>query len=196
MINLIFNKIYPKVFYFIYKRCFLSIKYGSKIFFPRLAMSKKVVCMGKNSTILQNSRIEAFANSINKNPKLYIGNNVSIQYYFTALIGDDIIIHDDVLLASNVKLISENHSTDPTINGSYCKQGLEVAKIEIDEGAWIGEGSCILPGVHIGKKSIVGAMSVVTKDVPDYSKVVGNPARIIKKFDFSSKKWEKINSNV
>ena len=50
----------------------------------------------------------------------------------------------------------------------------------IKKGAWIGAGSSILPGVTVGKYAIVGASAVVTKDVPDYAVVVGNPAKVIK----------------
>lgn len=55
--------------------------------------------------------------------------------------------------------------------------------VSIHDGAWIGAGALILPGVTVGRKSIVGAGSVVTKDVPDYSIVAGNPARIIGRTD-------------
>lgn len=50
----------------------------------------------------------------------------------------------------------------------------------------------VLPNVHIGKKSIIGAGSVVTKDIPEYCIAVGNPAKVIKKFDKKEKKWKQI----
>ena len=64
------------------------------------------------------------------------------------------------------------------------QQGLgEMIKPLIRQGAWIGAGATILPGVCVGKYAIVGAGSVVTKDVPDYAVVVGNPAKIVKMLD-------------
>lgn len=60
--------------------------------------------------------------------------------------------------------------------------------VRIEDGAWIGAGAIILPGVTIGIQSIVGAGSVVTRDVPDGCVVAGNPARVIKKFDLSASK--------
>jgi acetyltransferase-like isoleucine patch superfamily enzyme len=54
---------------------------------------------------------------------------------------------------------------------------------------WICANSSILAGVHIGEHVVVGAGSVVTKDIPPFSVVVGNPAKIIKKYDFQVKKW-------
>ena len=53
----------------------------------------------------------------------------------------------------------------------------------IKESAWIGAGATILPGVCVGRHAVVGAGSVVTKDVPDYAVAVGNPARVIKMLD-------------
>lgn len=53
----------------------------------------------------------------------------------------------------------------------------------IRKGAWIGAGATMLPGISIGKHAIVGAAAVVTKDVPDYAIVVGNPAKVVKTLD-------------
>ena len=61
--------------------------------------------------------------------------------------------------------------------------------IIIGDGVWIGQNAIILPGVSIGDKSIIGAGSVVTHDVPSYCVAVGNPARIIKKYSNTEKKW-------
>ena len=63
----------------------------------------------------------------------------------------------------------------------------------IGEGSWIGEKVCILSGVSIGKKCIIGAGSVVTKSIPSYSIAAGNPAKVLKVYNFESKRWEKYN---
>ena len=55
--------------------------------------------------------------------------------------------------------------------------------ILIKEDAWIGAGATILPGVCIGKHAVVGAGSVVTRDVPDYAVVVGSPAKVVRTLD-------------
>ena len=87
-----------------------------------------------------------------------------------------ITIKDNVMIAANAQIISNNH--DP-----YDLQILLCKPVVLEEGAWIGAGATILPGVRVGKHAIVGAMSVVTKDVPDYGVVVGNPAKIVKELD-------------
>ena len=63
----------------------------------------------------------------------------------------------------------------------------------IEDNVWIGESVSVLPGVRIGKNSIIGANSVVTKNIPENSIAVGNPARVIKKYNFETSFWEKIS---
>ncbi len=96
--------------------------------------------------------------------------------------GDDkgkIVIDDYVNIGHRVLVLARNHD--------YCHFNRErwdittEKPIHIKEGVWIGSGSIILGNVTIGKFSVVGAGSVVTKDVPDYTIVVGNPAKKIKK---------------
>lgn len=105
-----------------------------------------------------------------------IGKNVIINSNLLAMARGGITIEDNVMIAANVQLLSNNH--DP-----YDLWILTSKPILIKEFAWIGAGATILPGISIGRHSIVGASSVVTKDVPDYAVVVGNPAKIIKMLD-------------
>lgn len=102
-----------------------------------------------------------------------IGKNVFINSNLLAMARGGIIIEDHVQIAANVQLITNNH--DP-----YDRAVLLCKPIRIKKGAWIGAEATILPGVCVGEHAIVGAASVVTKDVPDYAVVVGNPAKIIK----------------
>ncbi|MDO4978293.1 MAG: DapH/DapD/GlmU-related protein [Eubacteriales bacterium] len=102
-----------------------------------------------------------------------IGRNVYINTNCLAMARGGITIEDGVQIAANVQLLTNNH--DP-----YERQVLTCKPIHIKENVWIGAGATILPGICIGKNAIVGAASVVTKDVPDYAVVVGNPAKIVK----------------
>lgn len=108
--------------------------------------------------------------------RMKIGNNVFINSNLLAMARGSITIEDDVQIAGNVSLLSNNH--DP-----YERMILPCKPILIQKGAWIGANVVILPGISIGKHSIVGAGSVVTKDVPNYAVVVGNPAKVIKTLD-------------
>lgn len=102
-----------------------------------------------------------------------IGKNVLINSNLLAMARGGITIEDNAMLAANVQLISNNH--DP-----YDLWTLPCKPVLVKEYAWIGAGATILPGVCVGKHAIVGAGSVVTKDVPDYAVAVGNPAKVIK----------------
>lgn len=100
-------------------------------------------------------------------------------------------IGKNVSCAGNVFITSENHGLNP-MTKSFNDNELEFSDVEIEDGVWIGEKVIILPGVTIGKKSIIGAGSVVTKDIPPYSIAVGNPAKIIKQWDFSKCEYKRI----
>lgn len=108
--------------------------------------------------------------------KLVIGKNCYINSNFLAMSRGGITIGDEVQIAANVQLLSNNH--DP-----YDRQILTCKPIVINDGAWIGAGASIISGVTIGKYAIVGAASVVTHDVGDYEVVVGNPAKVIRTLD-------------
>lgn len=78
------------------------------------------------------------------------------------------------------------------ITTNFKTQGFDISEIIVDEDAWIGSNCVILPNVHIGRHSVLGAGSIATKDIPDYSVAVGNPAKVIKQYDFEKSKWIRI----
>jgi acetyltransferase-like isoleucine patch superfamily enzyme len=111
--------------------------------------------------------------------KIKVGSNVYIGEYCVLTSNEEIEIGDNALISPHNDIVDFNHVyQDPTkpVN----EQGVIAKKITIQEDAWIGSGSKILMGVTIGKGAIIGAGSVVTKDVPPYHVVVGNPAKTIK----------------
>ncbi len=125
--------------------------------------------IGENSTVMAPIAGAAFDH-------IKIGNNVYINSNSLLMARGGITIEDDVMLAANVQLLSNNHD-------EYDRQVLTCKPIHIKRGAWIGAGASILPGVTIGKYAIVGAGAIVTKDVGDYEVAVGVPAKIVKTLD-------------
>jgi len=112
-----------------------------------------------------------------------IGNNVTLRP-FTNIDADNdegkrVIIGNDVLIAPNVYMTVSNHNYE-NVRFKILEQGYTFKDITICDGAWIGYGAIILPGVTIGKNSVVAAGAVVTKDVPDFTVVGGVPAKVIK----------------
>ncbi|WFB58111.1 hypothetical protein [Paenibacillus sp. BR1-192] len=109
--------------------------------------------------------------------KVFIAYNVTIDNMTPELI----YIGNDVKITRNVTILSHFHPTE-TIAGFYGE--LIKKTVVINDGVFVGVGAIILPGVTIGKGAIIGAGAVVTKDVPEYTVVAGNPAKIIKRIDF------------
>jgi acetyltransferase-like isoleucine patch superfamily enzyme len=99
---------------------------------------------------------------------------------FCALFGHGgLTIGDYVRIAAHTTVIPANHVFSSTAV-PICRQGLTRQGIHIEDDVWVGANVTILDGVRIGRGSVIGAGSVVTRDVPPYSIAVGNPARVIK----------------
>ena len=123
--------------------------------------------------------------------KIRIGNNLFMN--FQSYIGsmDSVTIGDDVIIATNVRIFdNNNHPTSPDMRKEMSHNDFygelwswkyaEHKPVIIEDNVWLGEYSTILKGVTVGKGSIVASHSVVTKDVPPYVIVAGNPARVVK----------------
>jgi len=107
-----------------------------------------------------------------------VGNRSAIG--LDCLVIGPLTIGDDVMMGPRCCILGSNHRTD-SLTVPMTQQGFLVdAPVSIEDDVWIGANVTILPGRTIGQGSIVGAGAVVTKDVPAYSVVGGNPARIIK----------------
>ncbi len=102
----------------------------------------------------------------------YMGNNCYLNCH--AVIGDD------VLFGSQVALVGGDHIIDDVDTKINASGRADIKTIYIDDGAWIGHGAIIMHGVSIGAGAVVAAGSVVTKDVPPYAIVGGNPAKLIR----------------
>lgn len=108
---------------------------------------------------------------------MFVGQRFYANFNLVVLDCAPVVIGDDVLIGPNVGIYTATHPVCPELR----KKGLEYAQeIRIDNGVWIGGGSTICPGVHIGENSVIGAGSVVTKDIPPNVVAVGNPCRVLR----------------
>ena len=137
----------------------------------------------------ETSTIEDFTAINNGVGDVIIGDRTRIGLSNT-LIGP-VQIGNDVRLAQHVVLSGLNHNYK-AIDKPIHKQGVAVNPVVIEDESWIGANVVVVSGVTIGKHSVIAAGSVVTKDVPEYCVVAGNPARIIKQYNFETKLWEKV----
>lgn len=106
-----------------------------------------------------------------------LGENFYANYNLTILDSAPVHIGENVLIAPNVSLLTATHPIDPELRVA----GWELAKaIHIEDNVWIGAHTVVNPGVRIGKNSVIGSGSVVTKDIPSNVVAVGNPCRVLR----------------
>lgn len=145
-----------------------------------------------NQFILGNkSIIEDFVTVNNGVGNVIIGERTIIGIGNT-IIGP-VTVGNDVMLAQNIVVSGMNHGYEdinlpPSRQKDICKQ------IVIEDEVWIGANSVITAGVSIGKHSIIGAGSVVTKNIPPFCIAVGNPAKVIKSYNSFTKTWESVKT--
>ena len=122
-------------------------------------------------------------------PSLSIGDRVTASGGLQVLAFASVVIEDDVMFANNVFIADGTHASG-NAEIPYKYQGVgEPRPIHIGRGSWIGQNVVILPGVRIGPHAIVGANSVVTRDVDGATLVAGAPARTIKRWDAAGRAW-------
>lgn len=105
-----------------------------------------------------------------------------------------LVIGNDVMMAPGVMIFTQNHETADT-SIPMRLQTAPKKKVVIGNDVWIGANALIMPGVKVGNGCIIAAGAIVTRDVPDYAVVGGNPAKIIKFRDGRDKKEERGENN-
>lgn len=165
----------------------LSLYYG---FARHLPVSYRVQPFGKIFMRIRQLACKGIFKSMGKNVNVQrgasFGSGAMIEIGDNSLIGtncqmpNNVKIGNDVMIGPDVLFIGYNHNFE-NLEIPMRLQGFNgETPISVSDDVWIGARSIILPSVTIGKGSIVGAGSVVTKDVPPYSICAGNPARVIK----------------
>ena len=115
-----------------------------------------------------------------------VGKNLFANYNCTIIDVAKVKIGDNCQMAPNVAIYTAGHPLHPVSRNSMYEYGISVT---IGDNVWIGGNTVIMPGVHIGSNTVIGAGSVVTKDIPDWVVAVGNPCRVIKQITEDDKKY-------
>lgn len=122
-------------------------------------------------------------------PVIRIGDRVTATGGLHVVAFKEIIIEDDVMFAANIFVSDGMHGTT-TAEEPYKYQGITgIAPVRIGRGSWIGQNVVVMPGVTIGELAVIGANSVVTRDVPARTVAVGAPARVVKRWDMTAQAW-------
>jgi acetyltransferase-like isoleucine patch superfamily enzyme len=139
------------------------------------------IFLGAKTAIAQGARLEAFLNH-RQHPyegTITIGDRTSIEPHVHIGAAADLRIGSDVVIGSHVFITDHDHSYE-NLDEHIGEQPLSVAQTRIEDFVWLGEWVSVLKGVTIGHHAIIGANSVVTRDIPPYAIAVGSPARVVK----------------
>ncbi len=115
-----------------------------------------------------------------------VGKNLFMNYNCMIIDVAKVTIGDNCMFAPNVAIYTAGHPVHPVTRNSLYEYGVEVT---IGDNVWIGGNSVVLPGVHIGSNTVIGAGSVVTKDIPDWVIAAGNPCKVIRKITEEDRKY-------
>lgn len=179
-------------------RTILIIPSARIIRFPIDIRGRKFINFGKKLTTGYHCRLEAYPLEKGKSKILIFGENVQINDFVHIAAANKIEIGNNVLIASKIFISDICHGEYSDLenmsnpNEHPKDRTLSAKTVIIHDDVWIGEMVSILPGVEIGRGAIIGANSVVTKSIPANTIAVGNPAKVIKQFNFTTKKWEKV----
>lgn len=187
----IINKGYRVFFSFFFRSRFKSFGNKSSMLFPLKIEGIENITIGSDVYVAYKTWLAAVPHTNSNVCKLSIGNGSRIGNFNHIYATESIIIENNVLTADKVYITDNLHNYE-NVNIPILKQEIkQIGNVVIGEGAWLGENVCVI-GAKVGKNSVIGANSVVTRDIPDYVIAVGVPAKVIKKFNFELNKWETV----
>ncbi|WP_338841942.1 sugar O-acetyltransferase [Clostridium perfringens] len=117
---------------------------------------------------------------------VHFGNGVYANFNLTMVDDCDIFVGNNVLFGPNVTVSAGTHPIHPELRSKQAQYNIP---IHIGNNVWIGANSVILPGVNIGDNSVIGAGSIVTKDIPSNVIAVGNPCRVLREINENDMKY-------
>ncbi|WP_308705813.1 acyltransferase [Paraburkholderia sp. BL18I3N2] len=172
---------------------FESVGAKTTIFRPMLLVNVHHASLGERVLIRPGARIELVVMDAAAPPRLTIGSRVNIEQNVHIVCGGSIEIGDDATITGNVAIVDVEHPYEDVNDETRIGDRIRTRGnyVLIGQGAFIGFNAVILPNVKIGRHAVVGAHSVVTRDVPDYCVVAGNPAQTMKRYNFETKCWER-----
>lgn len=162
---------------------------------PAYIRGSKFIDYGNRLTTGVAVRLDAFESQVAKGPTLIFGNDVQLNDYVHIGASQEVRIGSNVLIASKVFISDHGHGRygNEDVNDSPdmppTLRPLNTNPVVIEDNVWIGELVSVLPGVTIGYGSVIGAGSVVTKDIPPHSIAVGSPAKVIRSYDDKTNRW-------
>jgi len=179
------------------KNRFLFGSYGKDVYIESgvVINRPRFVHVGNHVRIKRNTSINLHPrDKKSKEILLFLGDHVIISEGCFISACNRLVIEENVGVSPNVMII-DNSRVLGNIGRPSKEQDLKIGYVQIGADSWIAYGACILPNVTIGKHCIIGALSVVNKDIPPYSLAVGSPAKVVKRYDFDRGEWVKVSES-
>ncbi|MBD3289161.1 acyltransferase [candidate division KSB1 bacterium] len=189
----LYERIHKKLWAYLFSSNFKRFGKTSRILYPMDIQNAKYMEIGEGVRILKKAWLVALKIDEHE-PRLVIDDLSRLGNFNHIASVRDVYIGKKVLTADKVYISDNLHTYEDISNPPIELPTKFHRSVSIGDESWIGENVCII-GANIGKHCVIGANSVVTKDIPDYSVAVGIPARVIKQYNSSTKQWEKVDFN-
>lgn len=192
-LNNLYTRIHRRIWKILFHSNFKSFGKHSRIMFPMKIKGAEHIEIGDYVSIADNIWLAAV--KIDENlPRLIIGDRTKIGHFSVVAAVRYIKIGKNVVVADKAFITDSIHNYED-ITLPIKDQPIGFAgEVSIGDDSWIGQNVSII-GAKVGKHCVIGANSVVTKDIPDYCVAVGSPARVVKRFNFEKNEWQKTDKN-
>lgn len=171
-----------------YRMRLKNFGHKSQLISPLSLDGKENISIGNRVYVGYKTWLAALPLTGKKSCLLELQDGVTIGHFNHIYATKKIVLEKDVLTADRVYISDNLHGYSdihvPIKNQPIIQHG----EVVIGEGSWLGENVCVL-GAKVGKHCVIGANSVVTKDIPDYCVAVGAPAKVVKRYDFATQTW-------
>ena len=186
------NTLFIRIYRLFYKRKFKEFGEKSSVVFPLKINGMSNISVGNNVYIAYKTWLAALPHTGDENCLLEIGDGTVIGNFNHIYATKQIIIGKNVLTADKVYISDNQHEYEDILQPILKQKIKQLNTVIIGDGTWLGENVCVI-GAKIGKNCVIGANSVVTRDIPKYSVAVGSPAKIIKRYCQDDKIWKITN---
>lgn len=186
------SRIVTRLYTLLLSSQFREIGVGARISPPFRYHGLNQISLGEKVIIHRDCWIHVVGGHGPDGSRIVIGAHASIGMGATVSAAQQVVIGENVLLARNVYISDHRHAYENP-DMPIVSQGIAgIAPVSIGRDTWLGQNVVVLPGVAIGEHCVVGANSVVTSSIPDFSVAVGAPARVIRRYCRSTGQWERV----
>jgi carbonic anhydrase/acetyltransferase-like protein (isoleucine patch superfamily) len=185
------NSLYVRFFRFYFKSRFKRFGNKSSVLFPLNINGIENISIGENVSVAYKAWLAAVPQTGLSSCELVIGSGTCIGNFNHIYATKSIVIGENVLTADKVYISDNLHGYDDITTPIMHQPIKQIGTVSIGDGTWLGENVCVI-GAKIGKNCVIGANSVVVRDIPDYCVAVGSPARVIKTYNHKKCIWETV----